>query len=331
MIIKTFELDKLKSSKVNSFLLYGENEGFKSQIIEKYFINKFKKNVNKYDENEVLNNLDNFISNLTNKSFFEESKLIVIYRATDKIFEIINDLLEKNIADTTILINAGILDKKSKLRAFFEKEKNLICIPFYSDDLRTLGLIAQNFFKDKNISISQETINLLVGRCKGDRQNLNNELSKIENFMMDRDKISNDEVMKISNLAENYNVSELTDSCLSKNIKKTINILNENNYSSEDCILILRTLLSKSKRLLKLKKEVKENQNIDRVISSFRPPIFWKDKEIVKKQIESWSLNNAENLIYKINEIEVLIKKNSVNSLDILSDFILNQSQGLNN
>ena len=76
---------------------------------------------------------------------------------------------------------------------------------------------------------------------------------------------------------------------MAKNKKKTINILNENNYSLDDCIIIIRTFLIKSKRLLKLVKEVKNNKNIEDVISSFKPPIFWKDKDVVKQQIQNWS------------------------------------------
>ena len=113
--------------------------------------------------------------------------------------------------------------------------------------------------------------------------------------------------------------------------KKTINILNENNYSLDDCILIIRTFLIKSKRLLKLSENINNQNNIDEVVSSFKPPIFWKDKEIVKQQIKSWSNGNIGDLIFKINETELLIKKNSHNSINILSDFIIEQSTITNN
>ena len=121
------------------------------------------------------------------------------------------------------------------------------------------------------------------------------------------------------------------DSCLAKNSTKTINILNENNYNAEDCILIIKTLLAKAKRLNKLQNQTKENKSIDQVITSFKPPIFWKDKEIVREQIKNWTLRKVENLIYKINEIELLIKKNSSNSVNILFDFIITQSNKTNN
>jgi len=126
-------------------------------------------------------------------------------------------------------------------------------------------------------------------------------------------------------------VTELVDSCLAKNLKKTVNILNENNYSTDDCILIIKTFLMKAKRLNKLQNQTKGGKNIDQVITSFKPPIFWKDKEIVKEQIKSWSLKKIKDLIYKTSEIELLIKKNSSNSINILFDFIITQSSKTSN
>ena len=167
-------------------------------------------------------------------------------------------------------------------------------------------------------------------RCRGNRQNLKNELKKIDSFLVGKKNINLDEIIKLTNLAENYNVSELIDSCLAKNFKKTVHILNENNFSSEDCILIIRTLLNKSKRLYKLLCEVNNNKNLEQVISSFKPPIFWKDKEIVKQQINNWNLNNAEDLIYQTNELELIVKKNSSNAISILSDFIISKSNRVN-
>jgi DNA polymerase III subunit delta len=326
MIVKSFEINKINLKSLNFFLLYGENEGFKNQVIKKEFENKFKGEVQKYEEKEILNNESVFFDSLNSKSFFEKEKLIIINRCTDKIKNIIEEIIERDIGDIKIILNADILDKRSKLRAFFEKNKQTVCIPFYADNSQTLSTIINNFFREKKISISQQTINLLVDRCRGDRQNLNNELQKIESYIINKKNINPDEILKLTNLAENYNVSELIDGCLSKNLKKTINILNENNYSTDDCILITRTLLIKLKRLFKIKKELEVTKNIDNVITSFKPPIFWKDKETVKQQISKWNLKQIENLIFETNNIELLIKKNSLNSLNILSDFIVSSS-----
>ena len=228
MIIKAYELNKINLKKNNIYLLYGENEGLKNEVINDIF-KEFLKNNYKYDEKEVLINKENFFNNILTKSFFETKKIIIILRSSDKIVNIVEEVLEKITEDTKIILLAGILEKKSKLRLLFEKNKNIICIPFYADNKQTLSSIANSYFKEKKIPISQEIINLLVARSRGDRLNLNNEISKIENFTRTKKKISINDILKLTNLAENYSVTELVDSCLAKNSTKTINILNENN------------------------------------------------------------------------------------------------------
>ena len=327
MIIKTFEIEKLKKIKEKIILLYGENEGFKNQIFKEIFAINFKKKIENYDENEILNNFDNFIASILNKSFFAESKLIHISRVTEKIIKLVDTLQNKNISDATIVLNTNILEKKSKLRSKFEKEKSLICIAFYKDDNKTLRQIANNFFIKKKISLSQEIINLIVERSSGDRINLSNELEKISLFLINRKKINIKDVIKLTNLAENYSISELADNCLSKNLIKVNKIFNENAFSLDDCILIIRTLLIKSKRLLEIKKTQSTNKNIEEIISNFRPQIFWKEKDIVKNQINKWNLKDTEKLIYKINAVEITVKKNYHSALNIVSDFVLSSAK----
>ena len=323
MIQKAFEINKINLKKYNLYLFYGENEGYKNEVIKDKFEKIYKNQIYRYDEKEVLDKKNEFFNSILSKSFFENEKLIIILRVSDKIIDIIEEISSKNIDDIKIILSANILEKKSKLRSFFEKGKNTICTAFYADNFQTLTNISFNFFREKKISISQQTVNLLVERCKGSRENLKNELIKIENFSKKRKTISAEDILKLTNLGENYSASELTDNFLAKNIKKTVNILNENNYSNEDCILILRTLLIKAKRLLKMQEEIKNNRNIDQTITNFKPPIFWKDKDIVKTQILNWSLKDIEKLIYKISDIELLTKKNSANSVNIISDFLL--------
>ena len=187
MIIKAYEHQKIKKLNNKIFLFYGENDGYKNQVIKDVFIDDFKGNIERFDEVEILSNFENFISSLRNKSFFNELKLILIARATEKIIKLIDELINKEINDIIIVLNAPTLEKKSKLRSIFEKEKNLICIPFYKDDNRTLSQLANNFFKKNKISISQEIINLIVERSSGDRINLNNELNKISLFLLSKE------------------------------------------------------------------------------------------------------------------------------------------------
>ena len=322
MIIKSFELDKINSIKKNLILIYGVNQGYKNQIIKEIFEKKFEGEILRYDEIEILDNQEEFISSLMNKSLFDNEKLIIISRASDKILNFLDEIMERNIEKIRVIINSNNLEKKSKLRSLFEKEKELICIPFYEDNDKSLNLIAQNFFRKKNIKLSQEIINLLVSRSRGDRGNLINELNKIENLSISKKNIIIDDILKLSNLSENYSVFELAENYLAKNSKQVSKILNENNFANDECILIIRTILNRSKRLLKLKESQKQTGNIDLTISSFKPPIFWKEKEVVKQQIQSWSEDEVKKMIYKINDLEILVKKHSNNSLNFVSDFV---------
>jgi len=171
----------------------------------------------------------------------------------------------------------------------------------------------------------------LIERSRGDRKNLRNELQKIESFALNKKSINFQEIIKLTNLADNYSASELIDHCLAKNTKKTVTILNENNYSDEDNMIIIKTLLNKLKRLLKIHDLIDEKSNIDQAVSSFKPPIFWKDKPIVTQQLKSWGKKELKDLIFKSNSVELLIKKNSAIAKNILSDFIINNSKKTNN
>jgi len=326
MIKKSYELKNENVKKNFLFLFYGQNDGLKNEIIETVFKKNYSENVYQYEENEILKNQEDFFSNILSRSFFEKEKLIIINRVTDKIGDIVEELIEKQIKDLIIILNAKTLEKKSKIRSLFEKNKTTICVPFYEDNNQTLSAIIISFFRERKIPISQQAINLIVERSRGDRQNLKNELGKIENFMQGKNKVNLQDLLKLTNLAENYNVSELVDHCLAKNKKRTVNILNENNYTPEDCILIIRTFLMKVKRLVKLCKEFQKTKNMDNTILSFKPPIFWKEKEIIKQQIQNWSYKDAENLVFQTSDVELLIKMNSNNSINILSDFIIQKS-----
>lgn len=324
MILKVFELNKLNLDKYNIYLLYGKNEGRKNEVIKSIFFKNFNGEVKKYDENEFLSNSTEILSEILNKSLFEEKKIFIISRATDKILKVTDEILKKNPSDIKIIIKSGILEKKSKLRNLFEKNIKLVTIPFYEDDDKNLLSIINNFLKEHKITLSRESINLLINRARGDRGNLNIELEKIHNYSLSNKNIKFKNVQTLTNLAENYNVTELADNYLNKNRKNISRILNENTYSAEDCILILRTISNKSKRLLNIIDVYQRTKNIEGAMSTIKPPIFWKEKEIVKKQVITWKKNELENKIYKINDIECLIKSNSGNSLNLLSDFIIN-------
>ena len=329
MISKFYELAKFKN-KINYYLFYGENDGQKLDTIETNFKIFTKENTYKYSEKDILADTRIFLENLYSKSFFEKEKLIIISDVTDKILSLIQENLETKVEDIIIILIAKKLEKKSKIRNFFEKEKNLIIVPFYEDTSQTLISIAKKILNENKLNLSQEHLNLIIEKSQGDRINLKNELKKIINFSEGKKKIELSDILKLTNLSENYSAGELVDNCLSKNKKRTLNIINENIPSSEDNILILRTFLNKLKRLRKLRLNLKQDSNIDQEINSFKPPIFWKDKNIIKQQIKLWELNDIENFIVDLNNTESLIKKNPQISDKILNDMILDKIENTN-
>ena len=324
MISKHFEIGKFKE-KTNFFLFYGENEGQKIDVIQSNFNEFTKENTFKYSEKEIIENNQLLFENIYSKSFFENEKLILISNVTDKIFDLIGKVISDNVSDVVIILLAKRLDKKSKIRNLFEKEKITLIVPFYEDTLQTLNSIAKKILSENKINLSQENLNLIIERAQGDRINLKNELQKIVLLSKNRKKIDINDISKLTNLSENYSVNELVDNCLCKNKKKTLNILNENIPSSEDNILILRTFLNKLKKLRKLRLSLRETNNVDQTINAFKPPIFWKDKDIIKQQIKIWELDDIETFIVDLNNTESLIKKNPQVSNQIINNMILDK------
>ena len=324
MIIKSFEVGKIDISKYNFFLIYGKNHGLQNQIVNNNLVNNFNGQIDKYEENEFIFNSEVIITGLMNRSLFEDKKILIISRSSDKIFNLIEELSSKNLLDIKIILKSDVLDKRSKLRSFFEKGKSIVAIPTYEDNERNLYSVVINFLNEHKIKISREAINLVINRSSGDKQNLEQELNKILNYSFSNKNITYETIEKLSNLSENYNVNELANYYLAKNTKNVARILNENNYSNEDCVLIIRTLLNKSKKLLTIIDKYNQTDNLDQVISSTKPPIFWKEKEIVKIQAKSWELDDLKSKIYELNEIETTIKTNSNNSLNIISNFFVN-------
>ena len=327
MILKFFELNKLNNQKQNVILFHGRNDGLKDEEIIKLKL-KINREITYYEEKQILENKQDFLNQILNKSLFEEEKFIVINRATDKIRSIIEELLEKNTEGTFIVINTEPLEKKSKLRNLFERDQEkLISVAFYPDTIETLLKLASNFLKEKKIRLSSSSINFIVNKCNGDRKNLINELKKIELFSLNKKNINETNLFKLINLAENHSINELIDCCLAKNQKKTLNILNENIFTNEDCIIITRTMLKKTKRLLKLINDFKRNKNIEQTIKDAKPPIFWKEKEITKQQISKWAQSNIEKLISEINNAELEVKKIPMNSINLITNFLLEKSR----
>ncbi len=323
MIIKSYEVKKINQNNNKIILLYGKNEGAKKEAINSLIINK--KETFSYDQNEILENKNIFFDNIYSQSLFEENKTIIIKRTNDKFTTIIESINLDKILNTKIILESESLERKSKLRSKFEKDKNFICVPFYPDNEQTLIKLAIDYLKKRKISLSTSSINMIVKKCNGDREILFNELQKIELYSKNGKRINEEKILKLINLIENHDIAELINHYLIKDKKKVITILNENNFSNEECITITRTFLNKAKKLNILCNSYKESNNIEHTISSAKPPIFWKDKEITKQQILKWKPENIKKLIYRLNELELFIKKNANNPINFVINFFLEE------
>ncbi len=326
MIVKSFKLNDLKKTNSNFFLFYGENEGQKDEVIQDCFTNGFTGEIIKYDESQILDNEEVFFETCLNDSLFDNDKIIQVNRVTSKLYETIKKIVEKEIHNKKIIFKSDKLDKKSKLRNLFEKDNNLVCVAFYQDNNTSLFKIASNFFKKNNILISSENINLVIDKCLGDRKNLQNEMNKILNFSFEKKRISRNELVKLINVYDDENFFELIDHCLIKNHKKVSSIINSHTFSKSDSIILIRSFLSRLKRLIALKSLQVKTGNIRETVDTFKPSIFWKDKEIVQKQVEIWEVDAILELLDKTNRVEISYKKNSNLSNNLVFDLLLNTS-----
>jgi len=274
MIVKNFELKKYLNDDFNLYLMYGDNTGLIEDTIQKTFKPLYLENIYDYEELEIISNSEKFYSEIFNSSFFNKKKLIIINRVTEKIKVILENLINKKINDVKIILKSSLLDKKSKLRNTFEKNKNLLIIPFYRDTNQSLFNITEKFFKNKKISISSESIFFLLDKIGDNRLILLNELDKIYNYTKNSSTIKLHEIVKLINFNDENKNNEFVDFLLSKNKKKILNIFNEINFTIEDIIQVIRIISYKLKRLKKIAIELNLKKNYDQIISSFRPQIL---------------------------------------------------------
>ena len=337
MIIKSYEVQKNKSnlSKYNFFLLYGENLGLKKDI-KKFIKSGIEKKDNNVEilflyESEILDNEENFYNFIYSGSLFGNKKIITIYETTDKIIKKISDIYDKYPDNVFLIIFSEILEKKSKLRNFFETNKKTICIPCYLDSEKDMGIIAQSELKKKNIVLPQEAINLLVEKSNSDRNNLRNEIEKIYLYTLSKKKLELDDIKSLINFSGDYKSDILINECLCGNIKQYKKIISELYFNTINQILLLRILSNKIHRLIKIKTDKSKSSNVDNLINSIKPSIFWKERPLVKKQLSIWKLNDLIKMIKEINNTELLCKKNPHISRIIFFNFFSEICKKANN
>ena len=327
MILKSYEIDKKISnlSKYNLFLLYGENIGLKKDIRDKIKIEINKKETSvellSLNESEIIDGEEIFYNSIYSGSLFSNKKIITINNATDKITKYIEDIYKEYPENIILIIFANILEKNSKLRIFFEKNSATVCIPCYLDTSRDLETILIKELKKNNITTSRESINILIEKSNNDRDNLKNEIEKIKAFALNKKNLDIDEIKSLVNFSGEYKSDILINECLSGNINQYKKILSELYINTVNYIFLLRILYNKIQKLLDIKKSLDNTKDIDYLVNSARPPIFWKDKPIVKKQLTIWKLNDLTKIVNEINNIELLCKKNPLLAKAIFFNF----------
>ena len=335
MLIKSYEILKKDLNFLNSFLIYGENTGLKQDIVKSLIELKEKKNIKykqfKFEEEEIIKNQNDFFNLIFSGSLFDKKKVIFVNRTTDRLFNLISEISKKDIKDILIFFEADQLEKKSKIRNLFEKDNNLVCIACYQDNNFDLIKIINDEIKQTKIKLSTESINLLIERASGDRNNLRNEVNKLKSFALNKQMVSYDQVKELTNMVGNYQNDYIVNICLNGDKKKLNKILRENNFSFEDFLILLKIFSKKIHRLLKIKIFNRLEKNLDQIFNQIRPPIFWKEKEDVKKQVRLWNEKKLNLIIKKINEIELNCKKNHELSTNITLDFLSTVCNKVNN
>tara|TARA_B110000196_G_scaffold241143_1_gene209668 strand:- start:353 stop:1372 length:1020 start_codon:yes stop_codon:yes gene_type:complete len=327
VISKSYEIEKKipDLSKHNLLLLYGENIGLKKDIRSKIKIDLNKKEqdieILSFYENEIIDNEDDFYNSIYSGSLFSNKKMITINNGSDKILKLIEDIYIKYPENLILIIFSEILEKKSKLRIFFEKSSTALCVPCYADNNKSLETILTSELRKNNITISRESINLLIDKSNNDRNNLRNEIEKIKAYSLNKKNLSVEEIKSIANFSGEYKSDSLINECLNGDINQYKKIVSELYVNTVNYVFLLRILYNKIQKLLSIKKLENSTKDIDVLISSFKPAIFWQEKPIIKKQLSIWNQEDLKEITNKINEIELSCKKNPLLSKVIFFNF----------
>lgn len=314
MIYKDYIVEKnVDEIKENIVLFYGENNGKKEDLKKNIKQKNRNLKISRNFQNEILKNEDLFLEDLFNKSLFDDTKIYFIENVDDKILDLIQSFIDK-IDDQKIYFFSDILDKKSKLRNYCEKNKKVATIACYNDNEISLRKIISSNLDQLN-GLTPNIINIIINNSQMDRVKLNNELEKIKSFFFNK-KINEDDLLKLLNLEENDDFQALRDAALNGNRKEMNALLNSTIIENEKFVLYLNMI---NQRLLKLKEvATMDNQSIEKKIEALKPPIFWKDKPNFIRQAKYWNNTKIRAMLNKTFSLEIKIKTTSFILKDIL-------------
>lgn len=317
MIIKSYIVEKNLNTlkEYRATLLYGVNDGFKDDIkTQLKKLNKDAEIIN-FFEGEIIKNENVLYENIFNESLFNSKKIIFIQLATDKIFNKVYEVINKN-TNTELYIFAENLDKKSKLRNLFDKEKNLAAIPCYEDNERTLINYIRNELSEFK-GLTGELTNIILTNSNANRRTIKNEIIKIKDFFVKK-LIVKKQLLEILNIKNDTNFEEIRDNALGGRKDKINKLLTEIELLRESSFFYLNSLNYRIFKLIEIQKKNIILNNHEKTIENLRPPIFWKDKEIYLTQLKKWNLEKLNKAVLKISEAEDLMKKNSYIKNDVV-------------
>ena len=328
MIFKSFvlEQDKKILNDLKCVLFYGENLGLKKEF------KNLIKNLNKksesliYFQEEIIKNPEIFLNEVINNSLFGNEKFFFIENVNDKILDIINSLnIEYN--NKKIFLFAENLDKKSKLRSYFEKSETLSIVACYPDSEITLKKLISEKLKGFE-GLSPANLNLILEQTSMNRMSIMNEIEKIKIYSQNK-KINESELLKIIDRKDNDNFNILKDEALNGNKKKTNKLLSDTIFENEKNVYHLNLINQRLNQLLELKKETIDN--LENSLNKLRPPIFWKDKPNFINQAKKWDKNKIKKALNRSYDIELKIKSdNSIKKDLLLKAFIIELCQVAN-
>ena len=315
MIYKSYLIEQnINLIDKNLFLFYGENLGLKNELKDKIkFQNKNAEIIN-LSQDDIINNIDNFLNEILNISLFDEKKIYFINQVNDKILDTIK-IIEPKIDSQKFYLISESLDKRSKIRNYFEKSNNCGVVACYIDNEISFKKIIIERLKNYK-GVTTENVNLISDKCNLNRDKLNNELDKIYTFFLEKNIDRNKLEILLDNKINN-DFSLLKDEAFNGNRIETNKLLSDTIIDSEKNILYLNII---NQRLLKLNEIFKliGQTNLEKAIDMLKPPIFWKDKPAFLKQAKKWNMNKIKKILNKTYNLELEIKSNSIVNKNIL-------------
>ena len=301
-------------------LLYGENFGLKNDLKKKIKETNQKSEIFNLSQDDAIKNTEKFYNDIFNVSLFGKQKVFLIDQCNDKILDTIKNIEEK-IDTQKIYLFSDILEKKSKLRNFFEKSKKYGSVACYADNENNIKSLIIKKLKEYK-GLTTENINLIINSSSLDRDKLNNELQKIETYFSDKI-LDTIKLEGLLNNSTNDDFNLLRDEAINGNKSKTNRLLSESIIYPEKNILYLSIINQRLFKLAEILKLIKST-SLENAIGSLKPPIFWKDKPTFILQTKKWNLEKIKDILDKTYDLEFKMKTNpSLNKNILLKKLIV--------